>query len=177
MGPFDPSLVYDLSDYGNLGYDSALGPPDPNGPVQDQYTGTWAVWEAPNNDPRVGKLLAQYVLNAAINPMVYLTNGEVEGIEEADTVTFEAHVTGDSVPAYNYEWFIKEEGDASWSPVGGNNSTWTWHPVSGDAGTYAVRCMVTDSQDHSGEVVWEDFAIASGNGGGAAPIPPSASGV
>jgi len=47
MGAFDPSLGFDLSDYGHLGYDSALGPPDPNGPVQDQYTGTWAMWTLP----------------------------------------------------------------------------------------------------------------------------------
>jgi hypothetical protein len=60
----DPSLAYEVSDYGHIGYDPSLGPPDPNGPVQDQYTGTWALWRPPNADLRVGQLLAEHVLNA-----------------------------------------------------------------------------------------------------------------
>ena len=37
---------------------------------------------------------------------------------------------------------------------------------------YDIRCKVTDAQGHSGEGLWEVFAIASGNGGGgAAPMP------
>ena len=35
----DPSLTYDLSDYGHLGYNPASGAPNPNAPVQNQYTG------------------------------------------------------------------------------------------------------------------------------------------
>jgi hypothetical protein len=156
----DPSLVYDMSEYGNLGYDPALGQPDPDNPVQDQYTGTWEMFTPFSDDPRVGQMLAKYVLNAAVNPMVYLTNGEVEGIAEGGNVSWEAHVTGGGVPAYTYEWSIKEEGDASWSTIGGNNSTWTWNPVSGDEGTYDVRCRVTDSQAHTGEVNWEKFIVS-----------------
>jgi len=60
----DPSLAFDLSDYGHLGYDPKLGPPDPEKPVQDQYRGTWDVCVHPNSDPRIGKLLAQQVLAA-----------------------------------------------------------------------------------------------------------------
>lgn len=59
----DPSLAYDLSDFGHLGYDGKNGPPDPERPVQQQYTGTWDIYQPPNNDPRVGKLLARHVLN------------------------------------------------------------------------------------------------------------------
>ena len=146
----DPSVAYDMSDYGHFGYNPALGPPDPNGPVQDQYTGTWEMWTPLNADPRVGQMLARYVLNAAVNPMVYITNGEVEDSEEGQSVTFEAHVTGGGIPGYTYQWSIRKEGDASWSTVGGNSSTWTWNPAPGEAGTYGVRCTVTDSQSHSG---------------------------
>ena len=49
----EPSLAYAVSDYGNLGYDQALGAPDPAKPVQQQYTGTWAMWTPPNDDPRL----------------------------------------------------------------------------------------------------------------------------
>ncbi|MCK5256553.1 MAG: hypothetical protein KAQ81_11050, partial [Deltaproteobacteria bacterium] len=155
----DPSLVYDMSDYGHLGYDPALGQPDPNSPVQEQYTGTWAMFTPPNDDPTVGQVLAKHVLNAAVNPMVYITNGELEGIAAGESVTFEAHVTGGGVPAYTYEWSIKKEGDVSWSTVGGNSSTWSWTPGEEDIGTYALHCKVTDSQDHTGEVTWEEFMV------------------
>jgi hypothetical protein len=106
-------------------------------------------------------MLAKHVLNAAMNPMVYITNGELEEIKVGDGVTFEAHVTGGGVPAYTYEWSVKKEGGSSWSTVGGNSSTWMWNPVSEDEGTHAIRCMVTDSQNHTGEVVWEGFVVSS----------------
>ena len=61
----DPSLAFDLSDYGNLGYDAKLGPPDPEKPVQNQYRGTWNLYIPPNDDPRLGQLLAKHVLRAA----------------------------------------------------------------------------------------------------------------
>lgn len=80
MSDLDPLLVYDMSDYGHFGYDPALGSPDPNGPVQDQYTGTWALYTPPSDDPRVGQMLARHVLNAAVNPIVYITNGEIEKV-------------------------------------------------------------------------------------------------
>jgi hypothetical protein len=59
----DPSLAYDVSEYGHLGYDPKLGKPDANRPVQRQYIGTWATWNPPNDDPRVGKFLAKHVIN------------------------------------------------------------------------------------------------------------------
>jgi len=155
----DPSLAYDMSEYGHVGYDPGLGPPDPNNPVQDQYTGTWELFTPLSDDPRVGQLLARHVLNAAVNPLVYITNGNLRGIDLGVNVTFEAHLTGGGTPAYTYEWSIKEEGDSSWSIVGGNNATWTWTPGSGEEGTYDIRCSVTDSQAHAGEVIWEDFAV------------------
>jgi hypothetical protein len=65
----DPSLAFDLSDYGQLGYDVALGSPDPDGPVQDQYMGTWDLWIPPSSNSRVGKLLATHVINAALDTL------------------------------------------------------------------------------------------------------------
>jgi hypothetical protein len=165
----DPSLAFDLSDYGHLGYDPALGSPDTNNPVQNQYTGTWELYLPPSGDPRVGQLLARHVLNAAVNPMVYVTSGEVEDSAEGEHVTFEAHVTGGGMPGYTYQWSIKEEGTPSWSTVGGNSSSWNWNPVSGEAGTYDIRCRVSDSQNHSGEVIWEGFVISSSNGQASIP--------
>ena len=81
-------------------------------------------------------------------------------MQEGD-VTLGGTLTGGGTPAYTYEWSIKEEGDASWSMVGGNSSTWPWNPANGDAGTYAIRCKVTDAQDHSGELTWEGFVVSS----------------
>jgi hypothetical protein len=59
----DPSLAYDVSEYGHLGYDPTQGSPDKNKPVQQQYTGTWATWSPPNTDPRVGQFLAKHVID------------------------------------------------------------------------------------------------------------------
>ncbi len=57
----DPSLVFDIPAFGHLGYDPAAGPPGDKAPVQGQYRGTWALWRPPNDDPRMGKLLAHQV--------------------------------------------------------------------------------------------------------------------
>ena len=160
---FDPSLTYDLCDYGHLGYDPALGSPDPNGPVQDQYTGTWDMYEPPNDDPRMGAILAKHVLNAAVNPMVYITNGNMRGIDLGETVTFEAHVVSNTgtPPVNTYEW-SRNKDDSGWSVVTGETgSTWAWIPGSGEEGMYDIKCTVTDSSvpARTGEVVWEDFAV------------------
>jgi len=61
----DPSLAFDLCDYGHLGYDQAKGAPDPDKPVQDQYTGTWDFYITPGKDIRLAKLLAKHVLKTA----------------------------------------------------------------------------------------------------------------
>jgi len=58
------SLAFDLSDYGHLGYDPLIGPPDSNGPVQNQYRGTWAMYKPASGNSCVGHLLAKHVLNA-----------------------------------------------------------------------------------------------------------------
>ncbi len=63
----DPSLAFDMSEYGQLGYNPELGPPDPNNPVQEQYTGTWEVWKPINKDPHLGKILARHVLEVLEN--------------------------------------------------------------------------------------------------------------
>ena len=40
----------------------------------------WAMYVTPSDDPRMGQLLAKHVLNAVINPMVHITNGEIASI-------------------------------------------------------------------------------------------------
>jgi hypothetical protein len=149
-----------MSEYGHLGYDPAKGDPDPDRPVQDQYTGTWEMYRPPNADARVGELLARHVLNAAINPLVYLTNGELQGIRAGASVTFQAHVVSGK-PDYSYQWSSRKAGEDSWSAVGENGETWTWSTASGDEGAYAIRCQVTDAKARSGEVIWEGFTVAA----------------
>lgn len=58
----DPSLAFDVSEYGHLGFDPAAGPADPAAPVQEQYRGTWATWTPPNDDPAVAAFLADMVV-------------------------------------------------------------------------------------------------------------------
>jgi hypothetical protein len=60
----DPSLAYDVSDHGHLGYDPALGRPSARGPVQRQYRGTWDLWQPPNGDPAVAAFLADKVIES-----------------------------------------------------------------------------------------------------------------
>ena len=67
MSDLDPHLCFDMSEFGHLGYDSGLGSPGLYGPVQDQYTGTWDYYRPPNDDPRVGQLLADHVLDFILN--------------------------------------------------------------------------------------------------------------
>jgi len=158
MSDLDTILGFDNSDFGLLGYDRAIGPPDPDQPVQDQYTGTWEFYAPPDDDPRVGALLAKHVLNAVVNPQAYITNGEVEGITAGQSVTFQAHVTGGKIP-YSYGWSLKEENDPSWTAVGDNNPVWMWTSLAGEQGVYDIRCTVTDEQGHIGEVVWKAFPV------------------
>jgi len=154
----DPSLAYDLCDYGHLGYDPELGAPDPNAPVQDQYSGTWSMYVTPGNDPRLGKLLAKHVLNAVVSPMVHITNGETETVLADESITWQANVQS-GTPEYTYEWFLMEASDADWTATGTDNATWTWAPAAGTSGTYRIKCTVTDSQSKTGEVVFENFVV------------------
>jgi hypothetical protein len=159
MTDLDPHLCFDMSEYGHRGYDPLVGPPDPEGPVQEQYTGTWEMYSATNDDPRVGEMLARHVLDAIIKPMPYITNGDIEGISEGGSVTFDAHVeTGGSSP-YTYEWSTNKD-EAGWVSQG-TGSSWMFNTAGGDAGTYDVRCIVTDSQSETGEVIWEDFEVST----------------
>ena len=64
----DPSLGYDVPAYGHLGYDPAEGKPSSSQPVQQQYRGSWAMWRPPNDDPRIGALMAKLVLDAVRTP-------------------------------------------------------------------------------------------------------------
>jgi hypothetical protein len=65
MSDMDPHLAYDVNEYGHLGYDPEVGSPDPTQPVQDQYTGTWAMYRPPNDDPTLARIIAKYVLQVA----------------------------------------------------------------------------------------------------------------
>ena len=58
----DPSLAYDVSAYGHLGYDATQGEPDENGPVQAQFRGTWDMWNPPNDDPRIAEMMADQIV-------------------------------------------------------------------------------------------------------------------
>jgi hypothetical protein len=58
----DPSLVHDISAYGQVGYDSSVSLPDNDTAVQDQYTGTWSMYHTADDDPRMGALMAKHVL-------------------------------------------------------------------------------------------------------------------
>jgi hypothetical protein len=90
--------------------------------------------------------------------MVYVTNGERESMMVEESVLWEARVvTG--TPDYSYEWSIKKEGDTDWSTVGEDTSTWVWTPGTEDAGTYDVRCTVTDVKGGTGEIAWEGFEV------------------
>lgn len=62
MQDTDPHLVHDLSAYGLLGYDSVEGAPSEDGPVQNQYSGTWSIWDPINGDPRLGSFMAGHVV-------------------------------------------------------------------------------------------------------------------
>ena len=58
----DPSLGFDIPAYGHLGYDPSRGAPSEDRPVQGQFRGPWDLWRPPNTDPRMGKLLANQVV-------------------------------------------------------------------------------------------------------------------
>jgi hypothetical protein len=154
----DPSLAYDLSDFGHLGYDPGVGDPDPDFPVQNQYTGTWAMYEPPDDDPRVGELLAKHVINSIVKPMVYLSNEEKESIAEGESVTFTPTVVTGGTAPYTYEWATNKDG-AGWVSQG-TGFSWTFNTSGGDAGTYDVRCVATDVLSKTGEVIWVDFVVS-----------------
>jgi hypothetical protein len=155
----DPSLAYEVCEYGHLGYDPLSGAPDPDSPVQSQYTGTWEMYVEPDDNPDVGQLLAKHVLIAAVKPMVYMTNTDnVDEITVGASVTFEATVSGGETP-YTYQWETNKD-DAGWIS-GGSNSSFAWTPAGGEEGTYDIRCTVTDAQTYTGEVTWEDFVVTA----------------
>lgn len=143
----DPSLAYDVNDYGHLGYPGS------------QYSGTWAMYKTPDGDDRVGQLLAKHVINSIVKPMVYLSNGETESITEGGSVTFTAQVVTGGISPYTYEWSTNKDG-GGWTSQG-TGSSWTFNTSGGDAGTYAVRCVTTDSLSETGEVTWNDFVVST----------------
>ncbi len=61
ISALDPHLAYAVSEFGHLGYDPAQGPVDADAPVQSQYTGTWAMWEPPSDNPLAGAYIARKV--------------------------------------------------------------------------------------------------------------------
>jgi len=158
-GDMDPSLAFDLSDYGHLGYDPEKGPPGPGGPVQDQYTGTWEVYSPMNADPRLAKLMARHVMNALTTPLVWIANGERSGIASGEIVTWEARIANDDGLGYTCRWFNRKQGDSDWTEMCDQSASCTWIPVASTTATYDIRCTATDSQNRSGEATWEGFTV------------------
>ena len=58
----DPSLAYDVSEFGHLGYRSELGAPNLSQSVQDQYSGTWSMWKVTEDHHALAKFLADKVV-------------------------------------------------------------------------------------------------------------------
>ncbi len=58
----DPSLAFDVSHFGHLGYDSEFGMPSERQPVQNQYTGTWSMWKVTDDHRAVAEFLAHKVV-------------------------------------------------------------------------------------------------------------------
>jgi len=58
----DPSLAYDVSEFGHLGYRSELGAPNLSQSVQDQYSGTWSMWKVTEDHHALAKFLADKVI-------------------------------------------------------------------------------------------------------------------
>ncbi|MBI32503.1 MAG: hypothetical protein CMD98_01375 [Gammaproteobacteria bacterium] len=58
----DPSLAYDVSAYGHQGYDPNLGSPSNEFPVQDQYPGTWSMWDVNKDHDLIAEFLADKVI-------------------------------------------------------------------------------------------------------------------
>ncbi len=58
----DPSLVFDVSHFGHLGYDADAGAPSDLEPVQNQYTGTWSMWQVTKDYESLAKFLANKVI-------------------------------------------------------------------------------------------------------------------
>jgi len=154
----DPSLAFDLSEFGHLGYDPEKGRPDPGQPVQDQYTGTWDVYVPPNSDVRLSSLLAKHVLHAALHPMVYITNGNCASTAPGENVTWKAFVSGGS-PQYSVAWYIRRQEDTEWTRAGEDSTTWQWSPGAGDSGIYDICCRVTDAEKLTGDVMWKGFLV------------------
>jgi hypothetical protein len=62
MDDLEPSLAWDIPAFGHSGYDPSKGPPSHEKPVQQQYRGTWSIWEPPNSNPEVAVFLADHVI-------------------------------------------------------------------------------------------------------------------
>ena len=58
----DPSLAFDVSHFGHLGYDSEFGMPSEIQPVQNQFTGTWSMWQVTEDHRAVAEFLADKVV-------------------------------------------------------------------------------------------------------------------
>ena len=58
----DPSLAFDVSHFGHLGYDSESGMPSETQPVQNQFTGTWSMWKVTDDHRAVAEFLADKVV-------------------------------------------------------------------------------------------------------------------
>ena len=58
----DPSLAFDVSHFGHLGYDPTMGSPSQTEPTQSQYNGTWSMWRVEEDHQLVAEFLADKVI-------------------------------------------------------------------------------------------------------------------
>ena len=58
----DPSLAFDVSHFGHLGYASEAGMPSEKQPVQNQYAGTWSMWQVTDDHRAVAEFLADKIV-------------------------------------------------------------------------------------------------------------------
>jgi hypothetical protein len=58
----DPSLAFDVSHFGHLGYDFEAGMPSEKQPVQNQYAGTWSMWQVTDDHRAVAEFLADKIV-------------------------------------------------------------------------------------------------------------------
>jgi hypothetical protein len=88
-GGLDPSLAYDVSEFGHLGYDPELGPPNAELAVQAQYRGSWDLWLPPNDNPAVADFLADKVIEFIRQPLPQQIPGPVY-LGRQDSVSVQA---------------------------------------------------------------------------------------
>jgi hypothetical protein len=136
----DPSLAYDLSDYGHLGYDPALGAPNPTMPVQNQYAGTWEMYRPASARPEVGQMLAQHILGeftcvstttTTIQPTV-ISLAEFKAVPGSGKVTL-TWITASEIDTAGFNIYRSTEENGAYEKINSALITATGNPGAGAA--------------------------------------------